>query len=200
MKHLPTCRKLVDRECGFCDCRQITPILTPAQVQEMEAYYTNPAYLTHYEDCWQGHPHCAIARLIASHRALEQENVRLQEQVDAAAWSISPAMAQAKIDQLREERDKQGKLKSENYARYEQACVLLTRSECKAEDLKAEATRLRGALEEIKDMPQGELQAAMNEGDTLHILGCMANLFNSCRDIAQQALATPDANKKVPHD
>lgn len=63
-----------------------------------------------------------------------------------------------------------------------------------------EIARLRGALEEIKDMPQGELQAAMNEGDTLHILGCMANLFNSCRDIAQQALATPDANKKVPHD
>lgn len=48
------------------------PILTPAQVQEIEMNFDSKLVRTHWGECWKCHPECAIARLVASHRALER--------------------------------------------------------------------------------------------------------------------------------
>jgi len=55
-------------------------ILTPAQVQEIEDYYPPPS--EDWEDCWKYHFRCALARLIASHRAVGDERDDVMRRYD----------------------------------------------------------------------------------------------------------------------
>ncbi len=45
-------------------------------------------------------------RLDARNKRLEHESEKLKEELESHAWTISPAMAQAKIDELVEQRDR----------------------------------------------------------------------------------------------
>ncbi len=61
-------------------------ILTPAQVQEMADCWPLLEGATHYTDCWEEHLRCALARLIASHRAVVEERDGEVEAIKADAW------------------------------------------------------------------------------------------------------------------
>ena len=60
----------------------MTAHLTPAQVHDIEDCWPVERE-NHSLTCWAMHPRCAIARLIASHRALEQDG---KENVEIVEW------------------------------------------------------------------------------------------------------------------
>jgi len=105
-------------------------ILTPAQVQEIEDNFDSKRVRTHWKDCWKCHPDCAIARLIASHRALEQRVVGLRHEISGLQTEVT------ELNQvLRDAGWGQGEIDSA-------ASV-----DAHVEGLEAEATRLREVLE-----------------------------------------------------
>lgn len=193
------------------------PILTPAQVQEIEQAFDSKLVRTHYAECWQYHWECAIARLIEHIRALEMDLETVKHGRDLA-WASRDEAETERIEAVQRYEAAEKRNEALNAARikYGPICLLcgkstpcMTEAEAnshggsipctfdpaprelwqRCKTLEAENTRLQEALAGIRDMRQDELKDAMDEGDTLHILGCMAKLFNQCRDLAKHVLA-----------
>lgn len=78
----------------------MSDILTAAEIEALQAAHFHCGPTSHYDKCELEHPYCALARLAASHLALERELQAIRETVGDEDFYLRQQLAAAQ-DALR---------------------------------------------------------------------------------------------------